>query len=80
MVEAGETYEKDGIKLKIVEVFPYISGTKRRSMLLAYKIYYKDYESPTAHIDMKMTDDINEKISETIQHFMATHKHLLGLK
>jgi len=76
MVRAGETYEHEGIKVKIMEVKPYYTYRKRRNLLIGYKIIDGNYTSPTAHFWMAENEDIRRKIEEVVNFYLDIKKSM----
>jgi len=76
MVRVGETYEHEGIKIRIVEVAPYYTYRKRRHLLIGYKIIDGNYTSPTAHFWMREGEDIRKKIEEVINFYLDIKKSM----
>lgn len=68
MIEAGKEHKFNHITFTILEVIPYISGRRRRELLIGYKIKIGDWESPVAHFWMSRNSNINRKIVEVLIH------------
>jgi len=76
MVRVGETYEEQGIKIKIVEVAPYRTYRKKRNLLIGYKIIDGQYQSPVAHFWMAEGEDIRKKIEEIVNYYKDIKKSM----
>jgi len=76
MVRQGETFEHEGIKVKIVEVAPYSTYRKQRNLLIGYKIIDGKYTSPTAHFWMRESEDIRRKIEEIVNFYLDIKKSM----
>jgi hypothetical protein len=77
--EPGETFEQDGIRLRILEVHPYFTAMGRRAFLIACQIIDGKLITPTFHFWMTATDDINRKVKDVIDNYKAmTKKFMTG--
>ncbi len=76
MVRAGEVYNVDGIKVRIVEVAPYYTYRKQRCFLIGYRIVDGNYTSPIAHFWMRETEDIRKKIREVVDFYKDIKKSM----
>jgi len=74
MVRVGEQYtvevQEQKIKVQIVEVIPYRTPTRRRALLIGYRIIDENFESPTAHFWMYEGEDIRGKIREVVDFYL----------
>jgi len=76
MVRQGETYEHQGIKIRIVEVAPYYTYRRHRNLLIGYKIIDGTYTSPTAHFWMRETEDIRRRIEQIVNFYLDIKKSM----
>ncbi|RLG33798.1 hypothetical protein DRN97_04215 [Methanosarcinales archaeon] len=76
MVRAGETYELENIKVRIVEVISYMGYKRRRHLLIGYRIIDGSYQSPIAHFWMRETEDIRRKIEEIVKYYLDIKKSM----
>lgn len=77
--KAGDEFKVEDLIIKLVEVYPYTSGTRRGSLRIAYRIIYKGKVSPTAHFWMSKYHNINKKIEEVFEDFKATSPEIMGI-
>jgi len=70
MVRTGESYEHEGIKVRIVEVATVTLYKGRRTYLIGYKIIDGDYTSPTAHFHMAEYEDIRRWVERIVDHYL----------
>jgi len=77
LVETGEVYEQNGVKLKILEVHPYFTAMGRRALLIACQIEEGRFTTPTFHFWMMANEDINKKVKEVIDNYRAITKKLM---
>jgi len=68
---AGERYEHKGITVRLVEVIRYQSPSKRRMLMVAYRIIDGDYNSPVAHFWMPARDDIRVHIERVVDNYLT---------
>jgi len=68
---AGEQYEHKDVVVKLVEVIRYLSPSKRRMLMIAYRIIDGDYRSPVAHFWMPARDDIRVHIERLIENYLS---------
>jgi len=74
MVRPGETHtvetEVGEIKVQIVEVLPYRTPTRRRALLIGYRIVDGKFESPVAHFWMYEGENIRKKIEDVVNYYL----------
>lgn len=76
MVRQGETYEHEGIKVRIMEVAPVTVYKGKRTYLIGYKIIDGNYTSPLAHFHMAEYEDIRKWIERIVNYYLDIKKSM----
>jgi len=74
VVEAGEVYEHEGIRLRIVEVYDYQRGSGMRMVRVACVIVDGDYTTPVFYFWLRRDEDVREKIKQVVEHYKRTRE------
>jgi len=76
MVKEGDEHKFEHVTVKIMTVYPYMSGTGRYEYLVGFKIKIGDWETPIGHFNIPFGADINRKIIETLLHDATIYDEL----
>ena len=71
MVRANETYEVEGITVRIMEVIPYTTFSGRKELLISYRIEDGRFTSPIAHFWMREGEDPRPYIERIVSQYKA---------
>jgi hypothetical protein len=69
LVRAGEEIEVDNLTFRILEVEPYFSASKKRSVMIAYVLKDGNFQTPKAHFWMPISMDIRDKLKELAEYY-----------
>jgi len=76
VVRAGETYEHENIVVEVVEVTPYLDFSKRRHLMIAYRIKNGAWTSPLAHWWQGEREDPRPIVERIVENYLAIKPRL----